>query len=152
MREGGGVWFCGKMGRIFSYGGGCGMNISNLRPKDSIVLNSAKTSTGAVSFMDIFNIVGEVIGSNNRRAALLIALICDHPDVEEFLNIKKNNDKIQAANISICFTDEFMRAVEKDENFTLKFYVEATGECIVKNIKAKDFFWRFCESIFQENR
>lgn len=137
---------CGKMGRIFSYGGGCGMNISNLRPKDSIVLNSAKTSTGAVSFMDIFNIVGEVIGSNNRRAALLIALNCDHPDVEEFLNIKKNNDKIQAANISICFTDEFMRAVEKDENFTLKFYVEATGERIVKNIKAKDFFWRFCES------
>lgn len=137
---------CGKMGRIFSYGGGCGINISKLRPRDAKVLNSAKTSTGAVSFMDVFNVVGEVIGSNNRRAALLIALNCDHPDIEEFLEIKKNNDKIQSANISICFTDEFMYAVQNDKDFTLKFNVEATGEQICKTIKAKEFFIKFCES------
>ena len=137
---------CKKMGRIFSYGGGCGMNISNLRPKDSIVLNSAKTSTGAVSFMDIFNIVGEVIGSNNRRAALLIALNCDHPDIEKFLDVKRNNDKIQSANISICFTDEFMNAVKYDKEFILKFDVKATGEEIRKVIKAKDFFMKFCQA------
>ena len=137
---------CGKMGRIFSYGGGCGLNISKLRPRNAVVLNSAKTSTGAVSFMDVFNVVGEVIGSNNRRAALLIALNCDHPDIEEFLDIKKNNDKIQAANISICFTDEFMHAVETNQDFTLRFKVDATGEEITKVIRAKDFFKKFCES------
>lgn len=137
---------CGKMGRIFSYGGGCGINISKLRPRDAIVLNSAKTSTGAVSFMDVFNVVGEVIGSNNRRAALLIALNCEHPDIEEFLDVKKNNDKIQAANISICFTNDFMEAVEKNQDFTLEFNVDATGERITKIINARDFFMKFCES------
>lgn len=56
-----------KMARIFSMGGGCGVNVSNLRPRDSKVHNAAKTSTGAVSFLNIFNGVGETIGANNRR-------------------------------------------------------------------------------------
>ena len=56
-----------KMARIFSYGGGTGLNISNLRPKGSPVHNAAKTSTGAVSFMEEFDVTGAVIGANNRR-------------------------------------------------------------------------------------
>lgn len=84
----------GKMARIFSYGGGCGLNISNLRPRGSKVNNSARTSTGAVSFMSIFDSYGGTIGANNRRAALMIGLDCSHPDIEEFLDAKRNNSMI----------------------------------------------------------
>lgn len=134
---------CKEMGRIFSYGGGVGINISNLRPKGAKVNNSARTSTGAVSFMDIFNQVGEIIGSNGRRAAIIIGLNCSHPDIEEFLDIKQNNDKIQSANISILFTDAFMRCVEENDNFTLRFDVPETGEKIRKKINARAFFKKF---------
>lgn len=95
-----------KMARIFSYGGGCGISLSKLRPKGARVYNAAKTSTGAVSFMEIYDAAGNVIGANNRRAALLIGLDCSHPDIEYFLEVKKNNTKIQSANISILFKSD----------------------------------------------
>lgn len=134
-----------EMARIFSYGGGAGINISNLRPKGAAVNNSAKTSSGAVSFMDIYNVIGEVIGNNGRRSAILIALNCTHPDIEEFLKIKQNNTKIQGANISIAFTDSFMRAVEDEDTFTLKYKCQ-DGEIITKKIDAREFFLKFCEA------
>lgn len=135
-----------EMARIFSLGGGAGINLSNLRPKGSKVNNSAKTSSGAVSFMDVYNVIGEVIGNNGRRAAILISLNCDHPDIEEFLTIKQNNDKIQGANISICFTDDFMTSVISNENFELHFKNEENGEEVKKEINARDFFRKFCEA------
>lgn len=134
-----------EMARIFSYGGGAGINISNLRPKGAAVNNSAKTSSGAVSFMDIYNVIGEVIGNNGRRSAILIALDCTHPDIEEFLKIKQNNTKIQGANISIAFTDEFMAAVEANTEFTLRYVCQNNG-VIMKKINAREFFWKFCEA------
>lgn len=135
-----------EMARIFSLGGGAGINLSNLRPKGAKVNNSAKTSSGAVSFMDVYNVIGEVIGNNGRRAAILISLNCDHPDIEEFLIIKQNNDKIQGANISICFTDDFMTSVISNENFELHFKNEENGEEVKKEINARDFFRKFCEA------
>lgn len=135
-----------EMARIYSYGGGCGADISNLRPRDAIVHNSAKTSSGAVSFMDVFNIVGEVIGNNGRRSALLIALDCTHPDIEEFLTIKQNNDKIQGANISIKFTNEFMKAVKRGEDVTLRFDNEEAGVHVKRKINATEFFHKFAEA------
>jgi ribonucleoside-diphosphate reductase alpha chain len=96
--------------------------------------------------MNIFDSVGGVIGANNRRAALIIGLNCDHPDIEEFLDVKRNNTAIQSANISILFTDEFMEAVENGDNYELKFTVEATGEVISKTIDARGFFMKFCEA------
>ena len=135
-----------EMARIFSFGGGAGINLSNLRPKGAKVNNSAKTSSGAVSFMDVYNVIGEVIGNNGRRSAILISLNCDHPDIEEFLTIKQNNDKIQGANISICFTDDFMTSVISNENFELHFKNEENGEEVKKEINARDFFRKFCEA------
>lgn len=138
----------GKMARIFSMGGGCGLSLSNLRPKDAIVYNSARSSTGAVSFINIFNAYGDVIGAHARRAALLVGLDCSHPDIYEFLEIKQNDTAVQSANLSILFTDEFMEAVEADEEYELKFDVKATGEKIRKKIRARDLFWKFCEAQF----
>lgn len=135
-----------KTARIFSMGGGAGINISKLRPRDAKVNNAAKTSTGAVSFLNIFNSIGEVIGANNRRAALMLGLECTHPDIEEFLTVKQNDTAIQSANLSILFTDEFMTCVEQKKDFELRFKVESTGEVISKTINAYEFFRKFCEA------
>lgn len=135
-----------RMARIFSFGGGCGIDISNLRPANAKVNNVARTSTGAVSFMNLYSAVGETIAQNSRRGALLIALDCNHPDIEDFLTIKQNNDKVQGANISIKFTDEFMKAVEDNQDVKLYFKVNATGEELTKTINAKEFFMKFCEA------
>lgn len=134
-----------KMARIFSYGGGCGVDISNLRPRDSKVNNVARTSSGAVSFMNLFSAVGETIAQQHRRGAILIVLDCAHPDIEEFLHIKQNNDKVQGANISIKFTDDFMNAVKNDDDVYLYFKVKSSGEEIVKTINARKFFQEFSE-------
>lgn len=135
-----------EIARIFSYGGGIGINISNLRPKGSVVRNVARTSTGAVSFLKIFNVTGEVISQNGRRGAMMVGLNCDHPDIYEFLHIKQNEEKLSSMNISILFTDEFMEAVRDDREYTLHFTVKATGEEIRKTIRAREFFREFCET------
>lgn len=134
------------MARVFSYGGGCGLSIDNLRPKGAKVNNSAKTSSGAVSFLELFNATGDVIGQNGRRAALMVMLECSHPDIYEFLKIKQTNHKLESMNISIKFTDEFMRAVRDKQKYTLRFDVESTGEHIEKTIDAYEFFKEFCET------
>lgn len=130
--------------RISSAGGGTGICIDKLRPKDAKVNNAARTSTGAVSFLNIFDTTGSTIGQQGRRAALIIALRCDHPDIDEFLNVKKNNEKLASMNISIKFTEEFMKAVENKEQFKLVF----DGDCghIEKMIDANKFFWEFCKT------
>lgn len=136
----------GEIARIFSYGGGIGVNISHLRPKGSKVNNAARTSTGAVSFLKIFDATGEVISQNGRRGAMMMGLDCDHPDLYEFLRIKQQNEKLASMNISILFTDEFMEAVRDNKDFTLHFDVKSTGEHVEKTIRARDFFKEFCRT------
>ena len=133
-----------NMARIFSYGGGAGIAIDNLRPKGAKVNNSAMESSGAVSFLNVFDTVGQVIGQNGRRAAIMVALTCEHPDITEFLRIKEENEKLAFMNISIKFTDEFMNAVEKNEKFTLHFENDVVPR-IEKEIDAREFFMEFCE-------
>lgn len=133
------------MARIFSKGGGVGTDISILRPRNSKVNNAAKSSTGAVSFLDLFNETGNVISQHGRRGATMVSIDCSHPDIEELLDTKMKGDRLQSMNVSIKFTDEFMTAVDCDKPYTLKFDVKSTGEHIEKTIKAREFFKKFCE-------
>ena len=133
------------MARIFSKGGGVGTDISILRPRNAKVNNAAKSSTGAVSFLDLFNETGNVISQHGRRGATMVSIDCSHPDIEELLDTKMKGDRLQSMNVSIKFTDEFMIAVDCDKPYTLKFDVKSTGEHIEKTIKAREFFKRFCE-------
>ena len=133
-----------RIARISSYGGGCGIDISKLRPKGAKVNNSALTSTGAVSFLNIFDVTGATIGQKGRRAALMVGLDCSHPDIEEFLKIKQNNEKLASMNISIKFTNEFMEAVKNGEKFKLHF--DTAEEHIEKYIDAREFFMEFCRT------
>ena len=97
----------GKLARTFSYGGGCGIDISNLREKGAEVHNAAKTTSGAVSFMDVFELAARVIGQNGRRGALMISMDCHHPDIHDFIDAKLDN-KLEKCNISVKMGDKDM--------------------------------------------
>lgn len=134
-----------KLARTYSYGGGCGIDISKLAPRGAKVNNAAKSTSGSVSFMELYDLVTGLIGQNGRRGAMMISLSCEHPDLEEFIKIKSDVDKINKANISVRITDEFMKAVEDQEMFTLQFTREETGEIITKEIDAYEVFRSICE-------
>ena len=78
--------------------------------------------------------------------ALMISIPCDHPDLEDFIEIKQNTDKVTKANISIRVTNEFMQAVAEKKPYTLKFVREETGEVISKTIDAHEVFMKMCEA------
>lgn len=140
------IFDCAKrLARTFSYGGGCGIDISKLSPKGATVNNAAKETSGSVSFMDLYSLTTELIGQNGRRGALMISIACDHPDIEDFITIKSDLDKVTKANISIRVTDDFMNAVIHNKDFELKFTREETGEVIKKVVKANEIFGKFCE-------
>lgn len=140
------IFECGsKLARTFSYGGGCGIDISNLRPNGAIVNNAAKTTSGAVSFMDYFSYITGLIGQSGRRGALMISISCEHPDIEEFINIKKDLDKVTKANISIRMTDKFMQAAKDRKNVTLSFTTEI-GEKIERTVNAYDILMQIAKS------
>lgn len=134
-----------KLARTYSYGGGCGVDISKLAPKGARVNNAAKETTGSVSFMDLYSMVTGLIGQNGRRGALMLSISCEHPDLEEFIGIKSDLDRVTKANISIRITDKFMAAVKNRTSFTLSFTRLETRETITKEIDAYEMFHKMCE-------
>ena len=134
-----------KLARTYSYGGGCGIDISKLAPRGAVVRNSAKTTTGSVSFMDLYSLITGLICQQGRRGALMISLSCEHPDLEEFIGIKSDLDKVTKANISVRITDKFMTAVKLRQPFTLSFTRGETGETITKEVDAYSVFHKLCE-------
>lgn len=135
-----------RLARTFSYGGGCGIDISKLAPKGAKVNNAAKETSGAVSFMDTYSQVTDQIGQNGRRGALMISMDCHHPDIEDFIDIKTDLNRVTKANISIRFTDDFMVAVKGNKPFNLKFKRQETGEVIEKTVNARDVFMKLAKN------
>lgn len=135
-----------KLARTYSYGGGCGIDISKLAPAGAKVHNQAERTTGAVSFMQGYSQTTEEIGQNGRRGALMISLDCHHPDLPEFIDIKTKENSVTKANISVRVTDDFMKAVENNAEWTMTFTRPETGETIERTIPAKQLFNRLCEN------
>ena len=94
--------------------------------------------------MDTFSQVTETIGQNGRRGALMISMDCTHPEIIEFINIKMDLEKVTKANISVKITDDFMLAVENDDDWEL--YFKSQHEEIKKVVKAKDIFRLLCKN------
>lgn len=136
---------CSDLARTFSYSGGCGIDISKLRPAGMKVNNAALTTTGAVSFMDTFSLVAETIGAKGRRAALMLSIDCSHPDLEEFISIKNDLSKVTKANISVRISNDFMNAVENNLDWQLYFKTE-NGDEVVKTVKAKEIYRVLCKN------
>jgi len=112
------------MANLFKRRAGCGIDISSLRPDGSPVNNSAGTSTGAWSFADFYSYVTRMVGQSGRRGALLVSMDVRHPDIYKFIKMKHDLTKVTGANISVKLTDEFMKAVEEDKTFILRFPCE----------------------------
>ena len=103
-------------------GGGNGFSFSRLRPKGALVKSSAGQATGPVGFLRVYDhAFGEVAQGGSRRGANMAVLRVDHPDVEEFITCKTDENSITNFNISVGITDAFMRAVVNDEDWELRF-------------------------------
>lgn len=127
---------CYRMAETYKSGGGCGIDISPLRPRGEAVRNAARHASGPVSFMELFSRITGTIGQQARIGALLICIDVSHPDVEEFITIKGDDlDKVRYANVSVKITDEFMQAVESDSDFELCW-----GGKIYKKVKARELW------------
>jgi ribonucleoside-diphosphate reductase alpha chain len=135
-----------KLSRTYSYGGGCGVDISKLRPVNSKVNNAAKTTSGATSFMDLYSLCTELIAQHGRRGALMISLSCSHPELLEFLDIKNDLNKVTKANISVRLTNDFMKSAMDDLDYWLEFIVPETNETIKKKVNAKDTLMKLAEN------
>jgi ribonucleoside-diphosphate reductase alpha chain len=134
--------------KISATGGGVGLNISGLRPKDAIITKGGESS-GPLSFLKVFNTSAKTIHTGgNRRAAHIAILNCDHPDIEEFITCKQGdkNKELTQFNISVGVTDAFMDAVDNDLDWDLVF----DGK-VYKTIKAQYLYDLITENSYIHN-
>ena len=126
--------------------GGVGTDLSTLRPKGQLTLNAAKTTDGIEVFMDRLSNSCREVAQNGRRGALMICLSVHHPQILDFIRIKKNLGRVTGANISIRLTNEFLNAVENKEDYQLRFPVDSEDPEISEFINANEVWDEIIES------
>ena len=137
-----------ELAQIMKRRGGVGQDISGIRPKDVFTNNAARTTDGIGVFMERFSNTCREVAQNGRRGALMLTISINHPEVETFINIKRNLKKVTGANISIRLNDEFMQAVKANQEYTLRWPVDRTPEQakVTKVVKAKDIWEQIIDS------
>lgn len=132
----------GDMAQIQRSGGGTGFAFSHLRAAGERLSSSGGTSSGPVSFMEIFDSATENIKlGGRRRGANMAVLRINHPDIEAFIDCKRDGS-LRNFNLSIAITDEFMQSVDKGEMHSLR----ARDGREVKTVRARDLFNRICDA------
>ena len=117
----------------YKYGGGCGHDLSVLRPAGKAINGTGGESCGPTGFMNLFSENTNTIAQHGRRGANMQTLRIDHPDIEKFISIKTGDiDMVKYSNISVLLTHQFMEAVKEDLDFDLHY----EGE-VYKTIKAR---------------
>ncbi len=117
----------------YKYGGGCGHDLSLLRPSGDEIGGTGGESCGPVGFMNLFSENTNTIAQHGRRGANMQTMRIDHPDIEKFIAIKSDDvNMVKYSNISVLLTHEFMRAVEKNVPFELRW-----GGTVYTTINAK---------------
>lgn len=130
-------WTDEQISHISKRRGGCGIDISKLRPNGTYTRNSSRTSTGIIPFMERFSNSIREVGQGGRRGALMLTLSVHHPEVLDFATVKNDLKKVTGANISIRLTDEFLRAVVNGEEYEQRWPVEAAEIKVRKQTDAR---------------
>lgn len=125
--------------------GGCGIDLSTLRPEGTLARNAARTSTGTIPFAERFSNSIREVGQNGRRGALMLTMSIHHPDIEAFIKCKKDLTKVTGANISVRLTDEFLQAVENDQTYWMHWPIGAERD-MGRSVEAKKIWNMLIES------
>lgn len=133
--------------KIHQSGGGTGFAFSRLRPRGSLVRSTHGVASGPVSFMRIFDTATETIKQGGtRRGANMAILRVDHPDIEEFIDCKRDFKSVTNFNISVGITDEFMEAVRSDRVFELRDPGDGNP---VRSVRSTDLFDRMVQAAWE---
>ena len=125
-------------------GGGIGCDFSTLRPKGAAVRGVGADASGPLSFMDVWDAMCRTIMSaGSRRGAMMANMRCDHPDIEAFVEAKKEPGRLRMFNLSVLVTDAFMRAVKEDGPWELTFDGVA-----YKNLPARELWNRIMRATY----
>ncbi|NOZ75784.1 MAG: adenosylcobalamin-dependent ribonucleoside-diphosphate reductase [FCB group bacterium] len=123
-------------GKTYKYGGGCGHDLSVLRPSGSPIKGTGGQSCGPTGFMNLFSENTNTIAQHGRRGANMQTMRIDHPDVERFIRIKTDDvNRVKYSNISVLLTHKFMEAVESDSDFDLTW-----GGNVYQTVKARELW------------
>jgi ribonucleoside-diphosphate reductase alpha chain len=134
------------MTEIMARGGGVGINLSSLRPRGSYIKTVNGTASGPCSWAQLYSVAtGDVIQQGgSRRGALMLMLDDTHPDIEEFITVKRTAGKIEHANLSVCVSDRFMQAVKDDADWDLVWQDE-----VKRTLRARYLWDLICKSAWE---
>ncbi|MBT7769034.1 MAG: adenosylcobalamin-dependent ribonucleoside-diphosphate reductase, partial [Rhodospirillales bacterium] len=117
-------------------GGGIGYDFSTLRPKGAPVKGVGADASGPLSFMDVWDsMCRTIMSAGSRRGAMMAVIRCDHPDVEAFIDAKREPGRLRMFNLSVLISDAFMDAVREDADWELSF-----DDVVYKSIPARDLW------------
>lgn len=141
-----------EIAQIMKRRGGVGLDMSPIRPKGSVTKNAAKTTDGIAVFMERFSNTCREVAQDGRRGALMLTISVHHPEIVTFIKAKIDLRKVTGANVSIRISDEFMRAVESDTDYELRWPVDSVEPKISTRVRARSVWneiinaaWRCAE-------
>lgn len=146
---GGICWTDQELAQLMKRRGGVGVEMSTLRPADAPVQNAARTSCGVPLMAERFSRTTREVGQEGRRGALMLSLFCIHPDLPEFITMKRDLGKVTGANVSVQWTDEFLNAVLNDEEIQLKWPVHSSNPTHTRTVRAKEIWDTFIDCAWE---
>ena len=137
--------------QIMKRRGGVGFDLSTIRPRGMKTSNAAGTTDGIGVFMERYSQSTREVAQGGRRGALMLSISVNHPEVETFINIKRDGKRVTGANVSVRVTDEFMKAVVEDREHTLRWPVDNSPEdaVVTKVVKAKQVWEQIVSSAWE---
>jgi ribonucleoside-diphosphate reductase alpha chain len=137
-----------EAGMTLKSGCGCGYCFSTLRPKGAMVAGAGASTSGPLSFMDIFDrICNTVASAGGRRGAQMGTFDVQHPDVEAFIEAKREDGRLRQFNLSLLISHDFIRAVKDDERWPLVFPVLSGEKAFLDLSDPEQVVWREWENL-----